>query len=95
MPSPSSALDFPTPFAIAANVRKAPTNVATLGDWDLPEDFLPAGIDEQGGGIFAVDFWCDDEWGLVGRDHALVLYGPDAPDSELLDCTDGFDLIPF
>lgn len=80
---------------ISASIRKRSINVARLGDWDLPGDFVPAGNDEQGGGIFAVNFWSDDEWGSATLDHALVLYGPDAADAELPDHTDGFDLISF
>ena len=61
---------------------KTRANVATLGDWDLVNDFVPTDqLDETGAALFWVCFWCDDEDGLPCLDRAIVAYGPDFPES--------------
>ena len=60
---------------------KTRANVATLGDWDLVDDFVPMNrVDQTGAALFSVRFWYDDEDGLPCIDRAIVAYGPDFPE---------------
>ena len=72
-------------FALLDSVTtttKTRANFATLGDWDLVDDFVPMNIvDPTGAALFSVRFWYDDEDGLPRVDRAFVAYGPDAPES--------------
>lgn len=66
---------------------KTRANVATLGDWDLANDFVPVDrVDKTGAALFWVCFWCDDEDGLPCLGQAFVAYGPDLPEFSSSEC---------
>jgi hypothetical protein len=65
---------------------KTRANVATLGEWDLVDDFVPTNtVDPTGAALFEVRFWYDDEYGHPRFQRAFVAYGPDIPAPELED----------